>query len=193
MNKKWKMALVTLAVAIIATLSIGITVAAEEPDSGVVDGWYCGAGSDAGYRGYGATGTADVIGLLGLTADEYQALRNEGKSLAEIAAAQGVTNDALIAVMLAPRAEMLADRVAEGYLTQEQADEMLAQMAAAINDSIQRTDIGPRADRGSFGGRGGFFGGHGFGGRGYAGNGACGGYGATTDTGFAPGGMMRTW
>ena len=188
MNKKWKLTLVTLAVAIIATLSIGITVSADEPADGAVDGWYCGAGVDAG-RGYGATGMADVIGLLGLTAEEFQALRTEGKSLAEIAEAQGVTTDALIAAMLAPRVEMLADRVAEGYLTQEQADAMLAQMEASISESILRTDVGPQADRGSFGGRGGFMGGNGFGGRG-----GCGGYGTTTDgTGFAQRGMMRTW
>lgn len=187
MSKKWKLILVTLAVAIIATLSIGITVAADEPADADATGGYCGAGM---YAGYGASGMTDVIGLLGLTAEEFQALRAEGKSLAEIAAAQGVTTDALIAVMLVPHAEMLAARVAEGYLTQEQADEMLAQMAASISESIQRTDVGPRADRGNFGGHGGFMGGHGFGGRG-----GCGGYGATTSggRGFAPQGMMRTW
>ena len=190
MSKKWKLALATLTVAIIATLSIGITVAADEPADAVTDGWYCGAGVAGGHYGYGATGMTDVIGLLGLTVDEFQAFRTEGQSLAQIAAAQGVTEDALIAAMLAPRAEMLADRVAEGYLTQEQADEMLAQMAASISESIQRTDVGPRADRGNFGGHGGFMGGHGFGGRG-----GCGGYGATTSggRGFAPQGMMRTW
>ena len=68
--------------------------------------------------------------------------------------ADDVSQEALVAAMLADRAETLAQSVADGDITQAQADLRLAQMTASVTESTQRTEIGPRADRGNSAARG---------------------------------------
>ncbi len=153
MDRKIKLISVAIGVVVLAALTLGITVSAAAPDE-PTEIPYCEFG--VGYVGYGAMAMVDVSELLGLTAEEIHDLRAEGQSLVQIAATQGFSEEALIAAMLTDRAETLAQRVADGVITQEQADLMLAQMTASVTESIQRTEIGPRADRGNFGARGGF-------------------------------------
>ena len=151
MNRKLKLMSVAFAVVIMAALSLGITVSAATPDE-PTEIPYCEFG--VGYTGYGAMAMPDVSEMLGLTVEEIHTLRSEGQSLAQIAATQGVSQEALVAAMLADRAETLAQRVADGDITQAQADLMLAQMTASVTESTQRTEIGPRADRGNSAARG---------------------------------------
>ena len=182
--KKWtKLMAVALSLVIIASAIAGGIVLADEPAAG-------GRIAPPPMQRGGMAHSANLLPeLLGLTAEEIHTQRLAGASLAEIAAAQDVSEAELVAALTAGITDKINQAVTDGKLTQEQADEMLAQMEASISESVQLTDVGPRADRGSFGGRGGHMGGTGFGGRG-----GCGGDGATTDgTGFAPSGMMRTW
>ena len=153
MNKKLKLISVAIGVVALTALTLGITVSAAAPDE-PTEVPYCEFG--VGYNGYGAMAMVDASELLGLTAEEIHDLRAEGQPLVQIAAAQGVSEETLVAAMLADRAETLAQRVADGVITQEQADLMLAQMTASVTESVQRTEIGPRADRGNSGARGGF-------------------------------------
>jgi hypothetical protein len=67
-----------------------------------------------------------VADLIGLTPEEMRTAIRDGSSLADLAADAGVTSDQLLDAMLSGVQEHLAERVAEGDLTQEQADERLA-------------------------------------------------------------------
>ncbi len=99
---------------------------------------------------------------LGLDADELRAALAEGKSLATIAAEQGVAVEDLSAALVAQAEERIDDAVADGLLDAERAEDMKANLAERIDDHINRIP-GERAE-GEFGpgkgrrGPGGLFG-----------------------------------
>ena len=66
---------------------------------------------------------------LGLTQDELNAELASGKTLAQIAEAKGVSQDELAAALETSAKAGLDKAVADGVLTQEQADQMLSHMA----------------------------------------------------------------
>jgi len=138
MNKQWKIAsIVVIAVALFA--GAGTFAMAQTTTDGVVPGT-CGNGQ--GLRGFG--GNSGVItDLLGLTHEELYQLRADGKTLAQIAAAKGVSEDALVNAILEQRRETLQAAVAAGRLTQEQANLMLKNMGANIRLQIT-SNAGPR-------------------------------------------------
>lgn len=68
----------------------------------------------------------------GLTVTEVIAALQGGQTYADIAAEAGVTPQAIVDVILEVRAAALAQAVAEGRFTQEQADTMLATMATDL-------------------------------------------------------------
>jgi hypothetical protein len=139
MNKKWKIiAVVTLAVTLIA---VGGSMVMAQTTPEVAAPGTCGGGG-AGLRGFGGN-SAVLTNLLGLTSEELYQLRSEGKTLAQIAATKGITEDALVAAILAPRQETLKAAVAAGRLTQAQADLMLQNMESNISLQIKSTE-GPR-------------------------------------------------
>jgi hypothetical protein len=112
---------------------------------------------------------ADVIGIP--FADIQAALQEGETTLAEIAAGQGVDLDTLVDGLVAPAAADLAEKVADGTLTQEEADERLANITERITEKVQSVpgDGPERGERGERGGRrgpdrGGPGGGPGFGG-----------------------------
>ncbi len=71
-------------------------------------------------------GLTTAATALGMTEDELRtALEVEG-SLADVAAMQGVETAVLVDALVAARTEHLQDRVAEGDLTQAEADERIA-------------------------------------------------------------------
>jgi len=81
-------------------------------------------------RGYGL-GFLDRVTLqraatlLGTTPADLAAQLQQGKSLAQLAQAKGVTEQALTDNILQPIKDQLALQVKYGYLTQEQADARL--------------------------------------------------------------------
>ena len=90
-------------------------------------------------RGYGYAGSMPTLlaEALGMTSEEFQAARAAGQTVAEMAAAQGVELADVVAAVVAPRAELLAQAVADGRLTQEQADTMLATMTEQMTSHFQ--------------------------------------------------------
>jgi len=95
---------------------------------------------------------------LGLTADQLRTQLRSGKTLADIATAQGKTADGLEAAVVAAMTKDLNDAVGAGKLTQSQADDILSATKDRLDDVIAGTaGIGPRAGA-IFFGRG-----HGFG------------------------------
>jgi hypothetical protein len=124
------------------------------PAAGVEAGTYPCGGTGAGgmMRGGGApewAGEQDTVAkLLGMTDAELQAERQAGKSLAQIAAAKNVGEDDLIDAMLSAKKDAPAKLVADGKLTQSQAELMIQNMTARVKTMIERTDVGPAFGQG---------------------------------------------
>lgn len=92
---------------------------------------------------------------LGLTSDELTTEVNSGKTLAQIAEEKGVSRTDLVATLELAHKDSLAQAVTDGYLTQEQADGILSQMAGRYEWMLDNAGVG----YGMMGGRGGMMGG----------------------------------
>jgi hypothetical protein len=66
-----------------------------------------------------------IADLLGMTVEDFEAARAEGKSLVELAEEAGVTLEEVRDAVQVAHAEALQQAVEEGRITQEQADQML--------------------------------------------------------------------
>ncbi len=123
-----------------------------------------GTGLTAPATGYGLGAGAGVIArrgapewageseaveaLLGMTAEQIQAERLAGKSLAQIAAGKGISEETLIQTILDAKKADLAKLVADGKLTQAQMDLMVERMQAQIKVMVERTNVGPAFGQG---------------------------------------------
>jgi predicted DNA-binding protein (UPF0251 family) len=81
--------------------------------------------------------------ILGITSEELQAERLAGKSLATIAASKGISGETLIAKLLDARKATVAQLLADGKITQAQADYMQSNMAEHVRTMVERTNVGP--------------------------------------------------
>jgi len=143
--------LLGLAVGVVAlmALTLGGTVFADTPEETDTQ-----IDCEAGWGGWqgGDTCSETVGDLLGLTHEEIEAQRHEGKSMVEIAAAQGVSEDTLVEAILVAKREAIQEKVEAGILTQEQSDRMFQQMEQRTIEAVNRTTIGPfgpHEDRGA--------------------------------------------
>ena len=91
----------------------------------------------------GPEGGFDGPGHLGLTEDELHEQLRAGKSLAEVAEAQGKSVDGLTEAILAGAKSGLAEAVANERLTQEQADAIYERLQSSIDDLVNGTLLGP--------------------------------------------------
>ena len=91
---------------------------------------------------------------LGLTSDELYAEVNSGKTITQIAEEKGISRTELVAALEAAHEDSLVQAVADGILTQEQADSILAQMAGNYEWMLDNMGAG----YGMMGGRGGMMG-----------------------------------
>ena len=87
---------------------------------------------------------ASAAQYLGLTQAELREQLAGGKSLAEIAEAEGKSVDGLKQAMLAGAKSDLDDAVKNERLTQEQADAIYEQLRSSIDDLLDGTLPGPR-------------------------------------------------
>lgn len=108
---------------VVGVVLLGNVVAASA--QGIGPGAGSGPASEYMTEMHEAVWTA-VAQELGLTYDELVAATQEGQTLWQIAADKGVSIERLREVMLEARETALADLVAQGVITQEQADWMLS-------------------------------------------------------------------
>jgi len=109
MRKRFKLMTISMVlVGVLAATFSSTALAASPPEVDDEEQSYCGAGW-GGWQG-GPTCSETVGDLLGLTHEEIEAQRHEGKSMVEIAAAQGVTEDTLVEAILAAKQEQ-SDRM----------------------------------------------------------------------------------
>ena len=110
--------------------------------------------SGIGDRGHGGGGRglalATAAETLGLSEDDLRsALEADDATLASVAADQGVAVEDLQAALVESAQARLDQAVADGRLTQEEADERAADLESRIADLVQSTDVGgPRGGRG---------------------------------------------
>jgi hypothetical protein len=90
----------------------------------------------------------EVATLLDMTAEEIQAARLAGNSLAEIAASKKVTVDELVETILTAKKDNLAELVADGKLTKAEAGLMIERMETQVRTMVERTSTGPMRGRG---------------------------------------------
>ena len=95
-----------------------------------------------------------VTKLLGMTEEQIQEQRLAGKSLVQIAATKNVSEDTLINAILAERKADLQKLVDAKTITQDQANQRLEFMKTQIKQMVERTTVGPPANRGMMNGFG---------------------------------------
>lgn len=100
---------------------------------------------------------AVVAEVLGVSEDEVAAALEDDRTIADLAAEQGVEVPVVVDAIVTAKQEHLDRRVAEGDLTQERADEMLAGAEERVTALVE----GERPTLGRGGRHGHFRGGHG--------------------------------
>ena len=162
--KKLTKSLVILAVVVVALVS---TTAVFAQGSGPgTSGNQIGSGnSGENRRGDGASLFGDVYGLndellhdayltayaeaLSLDVVDLEARLDEGETMAEIALATGLTLDEFKTIMVEVRSAVLDQAVADGIITQEQAEKIASRAAAMTRFAGMElgTDVGRGAGR----------------------------------------------
>lgn len=122
-------------------------------------------GGMLGGRGFGMGGPGNSLisaaaEKLGMTVQELLDELEADKTIAAVAQAKGVELKTIVDAFIAPRAEWLAELVADGRLTQAEADAKLAEMRTEAEEHLQETypfscdgECGEHMS-GQFGGRG---------------------------------------
>lgn len=171
-----------LALALLAgNAMIGVAAPASDPAATVAATGFTGMGLRLGAAMRDAGGRlADVVArLTGSDVDDVITKRMAGESFADIAAEDGIGSDAVVDEALKVRTDLLAERVKDGTITQDQADAALARMKTRLTERVESTDeacgAGGGFGRGGGGGRGAGGGRGPGGGMGMGGAGGCGG------------------
>ncbi len=155
-----KRLLVVAALVGILALALTSTAFAQGPVQGTQPGIHTpgtglmqpgtGYGPRGGGMGMGRGGAPawagqpdEVETLLGMTEAQIQAERLAGKSLVQIAAAKGVKEAELQKTILDAKKADLAKLVADGKITQAQADFAYSRMQQQVPVMINRTTTGP--------------------------------------------------
>lgn len=129
---------------------------ADAVAAALAEGFGPGGGRGPGGAGFGFRVVSKVAEFLGLSAEEMRAALQEYDTLAEIAAANGSSGEALVAHLVSALEEHLAEAVENGRMTQERADEILANAEEHLTEVVNAPIPEPPADRPGRGGHGRF-------------------------------------
>ncbi len=114
-------------------------------------------GRQGGFGGMMAGTQSSLLSVaaeeLGMTLDELTAELQDGKTIADVAAEKGVEPQAIADAFLAQRAEWLAGAVADGRITQQQADWMLENMQEQVLEHLDSPFAGTAGPGGCWGDR----------------------------------------
>jgi predicted DNA-binding protein (UPF0251 family) len=102
-------------------------------------------------RGLGrGPGLEAAAAAIGITAEELRTQLRAGKTLAQVAEAEGVSKATLIDELVKAAEARLAEAVTSGRLTQAEADAKKADLRARITEQVDRVHPGrgPRGDKG---------------------------------------------
>lgn len=153
MNKRTFLALISAGlVAGLVFGSVGAAYAATDTPGPLGGGARMGqAIRDVGGR------LIDILAdLTGLSVEDVQAERAAGSSISDIAEANGVATETVVDEALAARKAILDAKVADGSITQEQADLAYERMTERVTERVSTDEAGAPSWSGSAtGGRGG--------------------------------------
>jgi hypothetical protein len=113
-----------------------------------------GPGGHGPGRGAGRLSPEATAKVLGITVDELRSAQESGKTLAQIAEANGVSKSDLISGLVAAAKAQLAAEVKAGRITQAQADELAADLTDRITERVDRAGHGFGGGRHGDGGPG---------------------------------------
>lgn len=134
MKQRKVQSVMVMVAALIAVLVIGVAVSAQDdaPPAAAPCGM-TGQGMYGQAHGYGMLGGQSMLDItaqaLGLDVEALWEALSSGKTIAEIAEAQGVELQAIVDARLEFATARVAAMVEAGVITQERADEMLTYMA----------------------------------------------------------------
>jgi polyhydroxyalkanoate synthesis regulator phasin len=100
-----------------------------------------------GHHGRGLDLTAAAEALDISEEDLRTALQADGATLAQVAEDKGVAVDILVQALVTAEQERIAQAVTDGRITQEQADERLADLEQRVTDRVN-SSLGERGPRG---------------------------------------------
>lgn len=151
MERFWKVLSLLLIVGIVAVVGASMVFAQDDTPEPPFEGEGFGPGRRGHERGdrmgfFGIDNEevkARLADALGLTIEEFDAAIADGETLSSLAEANGVSLEELREVMDEVHDEALARAVAEGRITQEQADQILESREAkrAVSDVIDRDEV----------------------------------------------------
>lgn len=95
-----------------------------------------GPGRGGHGHGPGRVDLAAAAEALGITEAELRTAAQAGRTLADLAEAEGVSEDALVDALVTAAKERLAQAVTDGRITQEQADARAADLETRITASL---------------------------------------------------------
>lgn len=113
-----------------------------EPDTqeGDVDG------ERDGRRGHrGGCDLDEAAAAIGIDVADLRVAIDSGDTIADVAEANGVEVEVVIDAMVDAKAERISEKVAEGRITQQEADEKLAELEARITDRVNGEQEAPQA------------------------------------------------
>jgi lipoate-protein ligase A len=110
-------------------------------------------GDGRGGRGPGRGPSEAVLTLLGIDAEALRAEFEAGRTIADVAADNGVDVQAVIDLMVTEAEAHIAEHVTEGKLTQEEADARLAELEARITERVNSVPTPGEGHGGRDGGR----------------------------------------
>ncbi len=139
MNNKWlKLGTIATLVAVVGALALSAAAFAQGPagPGGVGVGYGLGGGRGGAWGGPDNSLAAVAAEVLGMDQTELVAALNSGQTIADVAKAKGVALDKIVDAFIAQRVDALNQAVADGRLTQAQADTMLATMKASVTAQL---------------------------------------------------------
>jgi hypothetical protein len=119
-------------------------------DAGPIGGGGIGGGRRGGpgrHGGFGGPSLDVVATTIGISEDDLRSALREGQTIADVAAANGSSADAVIAALVAARTESIDAAVADGRLTQEQADDKLVELETKVTEMVNGTFARERGGR----------------------------------------------
>jgi len=135
------------AVVLALVVGAGAVFAASET---AATGTFCGIG--VGRMLGGQNLMTDVEKLTGLSFNDIRTARINGKSLAQLLTEKGKDVKAFVASAVATRKAELDALVASGKITKDQADLVMKNFQANIEQNLNSTTMGPKGAGGAAGG-----------------------------------------
>jgi hypothetical protein len=101
----------------------------------------------------GVSPLATAAVALGMTEAELRTELQAGKSIAQVAETKNVEVQVVIDALVATRQAHIAEHVAEGKLTQAQADEKLANLETRVTEMVNKAGPAMKSGKGRHGGK----------------------------------------